>query len=75
MTGGYNDYYEPLVDPAEIVAVAPVSLTDLSVRRANEIIKEWKKSGGEMFWAVGLIYEVGRIQGIREERQRRRSKN
>lgn len=44
---------------------------------ATDIATEYQKSGivQEMTWLYGTIWNAGRIQGIREERSKRKSDN
>lgn len=62
----------------EAVAVAYKSATVSSIERAEEIFLEYRRACRRNGWSwilpftAGIIYEAGRIEGIREERQRRK---
>jgi len=79
MTGNYGDNHPLLISPAEAVAIAIDNVTMVSASRARDIIKEWirrtsDRSSAENWpgWMYAAIYEAGRIQGIREERQKKK---
>ena len=76
MTGNKGDFAPVLISPAEGVRLTSKHITLESVHRATAITKEWKsQSTGEngntdILWMLGAVYEIGRIQGLREARQR-----
>ena len=67
-----------LVTPEEVVRLALSYATARDVWIALDIANEWKKQASgkdgdfSLYWLYAAIFEAGRIQGIREERNRRR---
>lgn len=68
--------FDNLVNPKEAVRLAEYrTIKDIYI--ATDIAMEYKKSGivPELTWLFGTIWNAGRIQGIREERSKRKSDN
>lgn len=79
MTGKRN--FKQLISPKEIVELCRTEGTCEEMFTAREIMKEYEKAVPDKrdynWWfccMLATIYEGGRIQGIREERQRIRDK-
>ena len=76
MLGGWNDWHPVLLTPEEGAAIITGQVTMESVNRARAFVREWQRlnpdllSGAAQAWTLGAIYEAGRIQGKREERQK-----
>lgn len=68
--------FESLVTPAEAVKLA-MFRTYKDVRIASEVMTEYNRLLGadSTVWAMGVIWNAGRMQGIREERAKRRDTN
>lgn len=71
--------YPALITAEEAVRVGQAAGECESIHRVTEIYHEWKKSPqfpdspGYDFWCMlAAMYDAGRIQGIREERSRRK---
>ena len=71
--------HKRLVDPLEIVELFDRFGTSEAIADGAAIFYEWqehgKKSTDRLFDSLcllGAVFEAGRIQGIREERRRRR---
>lgn len=71
-----------LITPAEAINLQPFSLGS-SLVRATNLYSTYEKRKGyigeedifEFMCALAFVYDTGRIQGIREERARKRRKN
>jgi len=74
---------ERMVNPERFIQVYRRCTTAEAVFRADEIAREYRSQSPEQFivmsedcmWLLGAIYEAGRIQGKREERQRRHERS
>lgn len=68
--------FESLVTPAEAVELA-MFRTYKDVRIASEVATEHNRllDVDSTAWVMGAIWNAGRIQGIREERAKRRDAN
>ena len=71
-----------LITPQEAAALSDKFGTNDDIYRADDIYKEFmklKSSESDNLWkflcAIGTIYTAGRIQGIREERRKKRDKS
>lgn len=72
-----------LIEPREAVKIFEVSSTLDELQRTRELYTECKKSPffntGESYFdtimIMSFMYQTGRIQGIREERTRKRGQN
>ena len=71
--------HKRLVDPLEIVELFDKHGTAEAIADAAAIFYEWQEHGRkntdrlfDSLCILGAIFEAGRIQGIREERSRRR---
>lgn len=71
-----------LIAPQEAAALSAKFGTTNDIYRANDIYKEFMKlkdSESDNCWkflrAIAAIYTAGRIQGIREERRKKRDKS
>ncbi len=74
MTGNYGDNHPVLIMPEEVVEIAKDYITIESASRAAAVMAVWKKRVPQSWpkcWGLGVIYEAGRIQGIREERTKK----
>ena len=72
--------HKRLVDPLEIVELFDRFGTAEAIADAAAIFYEWQERGKkntdrlfDRLCLLGAIFEAGRIQGIREERSRRRA--
>ncbi len=79
MTGNVTREYPELCTAEEIIALSKFATVE-SAERAQRIFdatKDSRKEDRDTFWtfycALANIYDAGRIQGIREERMRRRA--
>lgn len=68
--------FESLVTPAEAVKLA-MHRTYKDVCIASEVMTEYNRLFGadSTAWLMGVIWNAGRMQGIREERAKRRDTN
>ena len=71
-----------LITPQEAAALSAEFGTTDDIFRAEEIYNEFLKLKGavndtrwKFMCAIGAIYTAGRIQGIREERRKKRDKS
>ena len=79
MTGNHNDTHENLIDLAEFVKLTNY-LTLASLHRADDILQACISSRAfdeyrdpvKSRMICGAIYEAGRIQGIREQRAKKK---
>lgn len=81
MIGNNKCPHAELISPQEAVALALKFSTVQSAYIAEDIEREYmKQTEGEKSprwrygWLLATLYNAGRIQGIREERQRRKPK-
>lgn len=81
MIGNSKRTITPLITPAEAVKLSLMFSTCQTAYIADDIKEEFmSQTSGEMDgrfrlgWLLSTLYEAGRIQGIREERQRRKPK-
>lgn len=72
--------HERLVDPVQIVELFDRFGTSEAIADGAAIFYEWQEHGRkstdrlfDSLCILGAIFEAGRIQGIREERSRRRA--
>ena len=70
---------EKMVNPKSFVALYAHEATCESIYRAEEIQNEWQRQGWltgdrryDYMSMIGAIYEAGRLQGIREERRKKK---
>ena len=68
--------FESLVTPAEAVKLA-MFRTYKDVCIASEVATEYNRllDADSTAWLMGVIWNAGRMQGIREERAKRRGTN
>lgn len=68
--------FESLVTPAEAVKLA-MFRTYKDVCIASEVMTEYNRLFGadSTVWSMGVVWNAGRMQGIREERAKRRDTN
>ena len=71
-----------LITPQEAAALSDKFGTTDDIYRADDIYKEFMKLKGsesdnrlKILCAIAAIYTAGRIQGIREERRKKRDKS
>lgn len=81
-----NKRPEILTDPAETVKLYRSYGTTFDVNQAMAVAMEYQRQvkpsyrewryktigDGDVLWMLGAIYEAGRLQGIREERRKRK---
>ena len=72
--------HERLVDPVQIVELFGRFGTSEAIADGAAIFYAWQERGGkstdglfDSLCLLGALYEAGRIQGIREERRRRKA--
>lgn len=78
-----RDNREPLISIPETVATVRKFGTAETLRWVNEIIREWQKlitetEAQDIQWAnarlCSALFDIGRIEGIKEERAARRAR-
>ena len=81
MLGNPKNTVQILAEPSEIVALTKHS-TVQSMDAALDVWAEWERHGHktgvveyDLQLLLSAIYDAGRVQGIREERRRRRKLN
>ena len=73
--------YTPMIEPMEAVKLAWEGLSIAEADHAKQIVDAWKEHdpvGGklppmtfELYRLCANLFEAGRLQGVREERQRK----
>lgn len=81
MIGNAKRAFPELITPAEAVALSVKYGTAEAGARAIDIANEYQRqTEGERdrrfreYWTLAAIYDAGRMQGIREERARRKAR-
>ena len=86
----YKDYYTPdlLIEPAEICDIMERAGTLDDTERGLDVANEYIRRNGNFLlldkgnsecewhwhWMLAVIYQAGRLQGIREQRAQRRER-
>lgn len=82
MIGNLTRSIPELITPAEAVSLSLQYGTSQEALIVHDIAKEWDKRSetklkhhiDRYYWLLATCYSAGRIQGIREERSRRKQK-